>query len=257
MNAVKYAENPAEKRAAKQQLYSFTPSVYIEKGDKRKYSNIKYYTGLMQIDLDGIEDHRIADDLKHWLFEQDECVCSYFSPSGNVKGLIHIETPVNKDHYKRLFNSIEEKYEQTGYFDIATKNLVLPLFLSVDENILWRPIEDTTPWIREKIKQKNFVHHSATPTYDFEDPNENPERRTLSILKNKFDNINDFGHPQVRSAALVLGSRVGAGYIAKVDAEIAISNFIRSNQYLSKDVDGYIKTAYWGIAEGIKNPKYY
>lgn len=262
ISKVKNAKTPEEKRLAKQALYSFTPSCFIEKGEKRQYANIKYYTGLMQIDLDGINNHEIATELKQWLYEQPECICAYFSPSGNVKGLIRIDNPRDKNHYIRLFNSVAEKYEETGFMDSATKNAVLPLFLSADPLILYKKFNEVEPWIKEKeivVEYKEL--NNAPPTSKNATNNnwrdENYELKTIRILSNKIKNINNNGHPQVRSAALILGSRVAAGYISEINAKSTITELIKINSYLQKGVNGYIKTAEWGILEGMKNPKYY
>lgn len=257
---IRNCSDPIEKRKLKHKLFAFTPSVYISKTHKRKYSGIQKYTGLMQIDLDGINNEKIAEDLKQWLFDQPECVCSFFSPSKNVKGLIRITAAKTKDQYIRLHNAITEKYEETGYFDVATRNAVLPLFLSYDPDILYRDYSEATPWTKEKeIKVEHVALNNGPPT-NFNSSIGNQgyfKKRTLRILHEKINKISDNGHPQVRSASLILGSRVGANYLSRQEAIIEITSLIKQNQYLSKGIEGYLKTAEWGISQGLTKPKYY
>lgn len=257
INKIKNCNDSKEKRELKHGLYSFTPSVFIDYGKKRKYSSVSKYTGLMQIDLDGIDDYNIAKNLKQWVFEQPECVCSFLSPSNNVKALIRIVTPLTKDHYIRLWNAVESKYEETGYFDVATKNAVLPLFLSVDEDILYRDFNDAYPWQAEKELVIDHVALNSTPTSINYSDGQYYYEKTIRILTKKFNSINDNGHPQVRSAALILGSRVGAGYLTQNDAELHIISLIKQNEYLQKGIKGYVETAQWGIKQGMSNPRYY
>jgi len=77
------------------------------------------------------------------------------------------------------------------------------------------------------------------------------------LVINAINSITDNGHPQVRSASLILGSRVGAGYITQHEANALMENLIKSNGYLQKNIRGYIKTSKWGIDNGMNNPKYY
>ena len=42
IRAIRKSHSPEEKRELKQKLYSFTPAVYIKKGDKKRYNNVQY-----------------------------------------------------------------------------------------------------------------------------------------------------------------------------------------------------------------------
>lgn len=257
---IRECSDPMEKRKLKHKLFAFTPSVYIGKTGKRKYSSVQKYTGLMQIDLDGIDDEKTAEDLKQWLFEQPECACSFFSPSKNVKGLIKIAIPKTKDQYIRLHNAVTEKYEETGFFDKATKNAVLPLFLSYDPDILYRDYSEAKAWEKEKeIKiDHESLNNEPPPNFNSSVGNQSYfKNKTLRILRDKINLISNDGHPQVRSASLILGSRVGANYLSQQEAIAEITSLIKQNQYLSKGIKGYLETAEWGISQGINKPKYY
>jgi len=194
---------------------------------------------------------------KRKIFEENhEVVCTYLSPSlKGIKALIRIKKPRNVEHYKAIHKSVQNKYKTYPGFDPATKNAILPLFLSMDDCLYYRPFEEADEWISEDWSKPKYKKLN-TPQPNFI-PNEYDTIRTIRILRNKINNINDNGHPQVRSAALILGSRVAAGYLSQYDAENEIINLIASNSYLAKGPKGYIETAKWAIKEGMKTPKSY
>lgn len=247
------------KRELKQHLYSFTPSVYINIGKSRKYENVLKWTGLMQLDFDKIPDINTAKELKNYIFEQREIITCYLSPSGTgVKALMLIKKPEDKNHYKAIHKAMVSKYEELSYLDLATKNAMLPLFLSIDKNILSRSINKCIIWSDESWDKPNYIRLNDTKNNkENKFSNNYYKNKTLRILKEKIEKIIDNGHPQVRSAALILGSRVSAGYIDIHTAQYEIENLIKNNNYLSKGISGYLSTALWGISEGHKNPKYY
>jgi len=255
-----------KKRELKHQLFSFTPSVFIKLGGGRRYDDVDYWTGLMQLDFDGIECIEKAEDLKLYLFETYECVvCSYLSPSGKgVKALISIKQPNNKEHFKAIHKSVEKEFEQLGYFDVATKNGLLPLFLSIDYNILSRDISETIAWDKEDWSIPNKTNLKTTPnlvpfvpTVKYDSREQYYSDKTIRIFTVKIGSIVDNGHPQLRRACLVLGSRASAGYINYSEALQLASSCIVSNSYFDKDVDGYIKTSAWAVNEGYKAAMYY
>ena len=66
--------------------------------------------------------------------------------------------------------------------------------------------------------------------------------------------ITDAGHPILRATSYALGGYCGAGYIQKDYAIQMIEKMIRSNSYLSKKPDVYIKTAITMINKGEAQP---
>lgn len=247
-----------KKNELKTKLFAFTPAVLIEKGDKRKYENIKEFTGLMQLDFDGMEDEEIAEGLKRHIFDtHTEIVCAYTSPSRlGVKALMKIKIPLDIDHYKAIHKAVSKEMEQYGYFDNATKNAILPLFLSIDEEILSRDFDTCDVWSKEDWSVVDYKQLNAEPK-THRDANDYYYKKVVRIITKRINDIVDNGHPQVRSTALVLGSRVGAGYISQTEAEYLIEKLIKDNTYLQKGIKGYVRTAMWGIKNGINNPKYF
>ena len=253
------------KRELKQMLFTFTPSVVFKVGVARNYSSIDKWTGLMQLDFDKIETVEKAIELKNFIFETyPHIVCCWISPSGNgVKALMKTKIPSDSLQYKAMHAAVEKEFEELSYFDVATKNAVLPLFLGADKDILYRDFSECDEWTNEITYAK--------PTNNLSDvyiPNSNPnfqknteqryfENITIKIFNNKIDNISDNGHPQLRSACLILGSRAGAGYIDINDAINIAIHAVNRNQYLNKNIKGYEETSVWSINQGYLKPKYY
>ena len=247
------------KRKLKQKLVSFTPSVFIYRKHKRKYDNVVCFTGLMQLDFDKIDSKELAIDLKEYLFNNYKfIICSYLSPSGlGVKCLMKIKVPKNKEEYKLIHNAVTKEFETIDYFDPATTNAMLPLFLSYDPDILYRDYSECDTWDKTLDLKIDYKQLNDKATYNVNRNSNDFEKITCRIFINKFSSIVDNGHTQLRSACLILGSRVGAGYIDRVSAEEMAFAIIRQTPYFSKDLNNYLSTAKWCIDQGINNPKYY
>ena len=256
----KEENNVALKRTLKQKLYSFTVSVKIDKGANRKYDNIKGFTGLMQIDLDGIDTIEEAINIKQHVFENNkEIVCAFLSPSRlGVKCLMRTIVPKDIEHYQAIHKTMVDHFGEYGYLDEATKNAILPMFLSYDENILYRSFEETEEWSKVDYSMPKYVRLNEKPTTS--NPivaDKNLTEKVIRIITNRFNSIFDNGHPQVRSTCLVLGSRVSAGYIDESEAIYLLEKNVNNNSYLQKNIRGYLKTGKWAIKEGMKSPKYF
>lgn len=249
----------------KERLVYFTPGAIFN--GPRRYENIVRFTGLAQIDIDKI-DVDTAIELREELFElYPEMFCVYISPSGTgVKALMKIKMPESIEDYKRTYQAIETDFKSwLPEFDPAPKNLALPLFLSADTKMLWR--ENAKTWTHQEDLPDQEAYENLTskiPEYKTVEGDENVYKSdayyrkiTIQIFEKKIRSIVDAGHPQVRSACLVLGSRVGAGYLSQAEAERIAESEIRGNDYLKKGPSGYVKTSRWAINQGIKNPKYY
>ena len=243
----------SRKAQLKESLPFITPSIIVR--DYRRYVDIKEFTGLAQLDFDGIDN---AVDLRAHIFENyTSVVCAYVSPSQRgVKALIRIPIVDTVEQYKEYYAAIIEEFDGFDGFDSAPKNAVLPLFFSYDYFLLSRDIP--TIWDK-KIKLETPTHIDRPIPQRPYKKNANNYDKTIRIFESKIREINSAtgGHPRVRSAALVLGTRVGYGYLPYYDAISLAEREIKTNQYLSKGTAGYIKTAVWGIETGIKTPKGY
>lgn len=253
------------KRKLKQRLYAFTPAVKIEVGVCRKYENVVSWTGLMQLDFDKISTAEEAIEIKNEIFNlYHSIICCYISPSGKgVKALLKTKVPENAEQYKAMHKAVEKEFEVYGCFDAATRNAVLPLFLSYDENILYRDWSEAAIWTKEDTSKEEKVQLLDKPPTSFISNNKGSSEsqynyeKVIRIFKKAINSINDNGHPQLRTACLILGSRVGAGYIDLNEAISLATYEICSNSYFDKDQNGYVNTGQWAINQGMKNPKYY
>lgn len=247
----------ALKSSLKSHLFFVTPSVTTDM-QGRSYSNITGFTGYMPLDFDKVQD---APALRDQLFyTYPFIIASWLSVSGRgVRCIVKIPRVQTPDQFKELFwglaNEIIPLFEG---FDIAPQNSVLPLFFSDDPNIKIRSQLKTETWSK--------VGHRPTPNR----PKHRPVPMKLNAHKlnsfynitvnaacNAVNSINDNGHPQLRAAAYTLGGRVGAGYIDYNEALELISNLVRSNSYLSKGTEGYLKTANEMLNQGVDSPLYF
>ena len=259
-------------------LYYFTPSVIFNNTGTikessngkyksyRNYKNIESFTGIAQIDVDQLEPEE-AIDLKSSLFANyKQFYCVYLSPSRRgVKGIIRIPIVSSIKEFKEYYKGIEDEMDWIAGFDNSPKNLALPLFISHDEDILYR--EKATIWNKKGTLQEESLNNlsSEKPKLKSIIPGDENvyksnayyQKITLDIFSNKINAIGESGHPQLRSACLVLGSRCGAGYLSAGEAMTQAEYLIKSNQYLQKGISGYIATAKWAINQGYGKPKYY
>lgn len=257
-------KNKDLKAELKKQLFTFTPSVVISKGLKRRYDNITGFTQYKQLDFDKIPDKETAIALKEHVFESNpEVLCAYLSPSGlGVKCLLKTNRCEDIEQFRAMHKAIETHFDSyEDYFDSAVKNAILPLFLSVDNAILYRDFKTTKAWTKEDWSRTQYVRLNDVPVNYANRYSDKQKQyyldKTVRLFREKIRAISTDGHPQMRRACLILGSRCGAGYIDISEAEILAENEIRSNQYLQKDLKNYIKTSKWAINEGRKNPKDY
>lgn len=244
-------------------LFFFTPSALFKQ--KRRYSDIVGFTGLAQIDVDGLEEDEAIDLKEHLFSEYKQFYVVFVSPSRKgVKGLIRIPIVSSVDEYKEYYKGIEDEFDWLPGFDSAPKNLALPLFLSYDTDLLYR--ESAEVWTKKgELRGTDDVanlrpqprHSKINGDHTTYKSDAYYRMITLNIYEKKINAITGNGHPQVLSASLVLGSRVGAGYLSQSEAEQYAEYCIKNNEYLSKGPNGYIKTMRWCINKAINNPKYY
>lgn len=259
-NHIKSADKK-EKALLKQKLYYFTPSVIVKPDGKRRYKDIVEFTGLLTLDFDKVPKPEL---LKNHLFEQYQfIIAAWLSTSGTgVRCLVKI--PVIKimnnniqqaiDEFKGYFWGLANEYfmKYEG-FDIATQNCVLPMFLSMDENILIR--NDFVEWYIKSTNPKQIKQNTKPFRFRYSITNKN-KKLVISNIKKAIDKIYDNGHPQLRAASFSLGGYVGAGYIDEYEAIELIDQLIESNSYLNIKPNTYKRTARTMIREGQYKPLY-
>lgn len=238
--------NKEEKARLKEKLYSFTPCVNVSVS--RKYADITSFTGLMVLDFDKIDN---AVDFKEYLFNEYRFIyLCWISPSKKgVKALVQIPEVKTTDEFKSYYYGIAEEMEQYNGFDSSGQNCVLPLFQSMDREMLINPFP--FKWIDKGYKKNNFT--TAAPivvNYQGTDK----EGIILKMARTGINKIISDGHPQLRSSCLALGGYVGSGYIDFSTILGEVYNLIESNSYLQKGIPGYKKTAKTFLELGISKP---
>lgn len=267
INKIKQAsldKNKELKSELKKGLFAFTPSVFINRNVKRRYVNIVKFNRYKQLDFDNIPDIETAIKLKNHIFEENpEILCAYLSPSSlGVKCLLKTARCGDIEQFRAMHKAIESHFNvYEDYFDSSVKNAILPLFLSIDRGILHRDFNNTKAWVKEDWSKTEYVNLNEAPV-NYANKYDDKQKqyyldKTVRLFTEKIRAIASDGHPQMRRACLILGSRCGAGYIDRFEAEQLAEYEIKSNQYMSKDIKNYITTSKWAINQGIKNPKNY
>ena len=230
-------------------LYSFIPSVKLD-GGGRGLINIVDYNPVMLVEFDKI-DH--AKELKERLFNNlKSVIAAWISPSGRgLKILVRIRKPRSVEEYKEYFCGLAYYLSQYEGFDGVNYNIVLPTFLSYDREILIR--EDAEEWTQRGGKINSFKVYEG----DFEVPEDIDDEYTQKVI-NKVtflvNRIEDNGHTQLLSISTLLGGWVGFKLISLEKADALICDLIQSNNYLSKNIKGYCKTAREMIRRGALSP---
>lgn len=236
------AEGKRKAELKQNHLNYFTPCVIVS--HSRKYEHIIKFTGIAVLDFDKIDN---AEAFRDALFNNyQEVICSYCSPSKRgVKALVSIPIVTSVEEFKEYFWGIADTMLSYEGFDQTSQNPVLPLFLSSDPDLKYRT--DYTTWT---IKGKREVfQHSFTPALKVNATEDN-KRFVIHKVTKAINSIQTEGHPQLRSTSIALGGYVASGYLSMSEAIQLIYNLIEQNQYLSKGIYGYKKTAEWAINQG-------
>jgi len=241
-----------KKKLKQNNLHFFTPCVHLLNG--RSYKNIIRFTGLAVLDFDHIDN---AADFKYFLFnEYEHIIACWLSPSKKgVKALIKIPVVTNTNSFKSYFYGIADEMMMYKGFDPTGQNSVLPLFQSYDPGLFSRIPTITKCW-RKKGKRKTAIDCKpiAKPPIIKPDSKNFYNNTVLKIIDTGFNNIKDNGHPQLRSLCLSVGGYVASNYIDYNTALNQIVYRIKTNNYLNKNINGYVKTAIWSLNQGKNKP---
>ena len=233
------------KQKLKEHLFYFTPAVKIK--NRRSYSDIEYFTGILPLDFDKIDN---APEFKEFIFNDHSFVMSaWLSASGKgVRALVKIPIVKTVNEFKEYFSGLERiepgNFRQFVGFDGITKNPTQPVFLSYDPNILIR--EDAEIWDipyveYEKPKPIIKLNHASASYF------ERKAQKSISRITNE-------GHYILRATAYMLGGYVGSGALDQFEAQNIINNCIDNHSYLSKKSEIYKKTAITMINKGSQKP---
>jgi len=229
----------------KQSLYSFTPATICK--EKRSYANIDIFTGLLVLDFDKFETP--VDNFKSALMDFDIINCCWKSASGmGVRALIKIPVVHSVDEYKSYFNYIRYCHEfgKVKQFDIAPQNPVLPLFISMDKDIL---VNENSKVLTNTYILPAPLPKSTNYTIDY-----SKDKDFYGMVSTSLSKIVDAGHPILRATAYTLGGYVGACRLTESEANSIMERCIREHVYLVKKASTYIKTASDMIKKGQNEP---
>ena len=248
ISTIRMEQDKAKRDAMKTFLPSVTPAVRFDKGDSRKYDNIKSFTGIAMLDFDKID---FADEFRDYLFASYPFIyATWLSSSGKgCRAVARIPVCNSVDEFKLRYKALEKIFNQYNGFDTAPKNSVLPLFYSIDAEIKFN-LHRTE--IFTDIASPDPVQ--PMPVMDWKKPSDIKSKWAVENTIKAIEKITDNGHPQLRGASFALGGYVAGGYIEFNEALDLINSLIDSNAYLSQKHQVYKRTAEEMIRKGIHKP---
>lgn len=241
--------NKQEKdRIKTESLFFTTPSVIVD--PIRNYDSVKLFNPFIVAEYDAVE---YAEELRDYIFEKfPSCIAGFTSPSRTgAKFLFHTETPTSIQHYKELFFGLAADLDKFSGLDMSNERCTQPLFNSWDTNIRFR--ENAVKSTKKGFKTNAFVPSDI----DIEIPEsctEEEKEKCFNLIGYLIDRIEDSGHNQVISTAFT-----ASGFCAfyGIDTDYMwdlLEDKIRSNSYLSKGSDGYVKSARTLFNKGLNFP---
>jgi len=230
-------------------LYSFVPSVILD-GNGRGLVNIVDYNPVMMVEFDKI-DH--AKELKEKLFNKlKSVVAAWISPSGKgLKLMIRIPKPKSVEEYKQYYCGLAYYLSQYEGFDGVNFNIVLPLFLSYDKEMLVR--ENAEEWTQRGGKINSFKVYEGEfeVPEDIEDSTKEKIIEKVTYLVNQID---DNAHPRIRNISTIFGGFCSQYGFNIDEADDLICDLISYNEYMKKNIRGYQKTAKEFLRKGFLSP---
>jgi len=243
-----------EKQELKQQLFYFTPCVKTN-GLGRSYSDIISFNGLLCLEFDKIPE--FASELRDWIFNNfQECVCAYISPSGKgTKTLWKIPVVKSVDEFKSYFYGISYRFSKIKGFDGSSQNPILPLYLSWDENIRYRPYNEAKTWTVRGGKINEFKPFTGE-IKKLESVDDKDLDRIYRAIDQTFDKIEreQTAHVFLRNLSLWVGGLCGYGYLSVDDASDYICSKVEETPYCLKNTVGYCKTVKDFVVKGSQAP---
>jgi len=236
--------NEELKSRLKTELPFFTPAVNCS---IRKYDGIIEFTGLMPFDFDKLS-KQDAKDLKRELMQFPFVIAAWLSSSGHgVRGLVSVPKSNDINQYKLRFKALQQEFKIYMGFDEAPKNPVLPLFYSIDTELLYNAdyciFENI--YKEKKVPNKRKVQHYAI---------DSDEHTVIQIARARLNQITDAGHLILRSTSYAVGGYVAEGYLTENEAFDALDSLIDDHYYLKNKAAIYKRTAREMIIKGQEKP---
>lgn len=244
-------DNTLKAKLKTENLFSFTPAV-LTNGGSRCYENIISYNEIAILDFDNLDPEK-AVAFKHFLFENlPSCICCYLSPSRKgVKALVRIKKCYSVEDYKSHIYALGYYFEKYAGWDGSVQNPILCLFLSWDENLLFR--DNASVFSLRGGKKDEFKKYEGI-IEPLENVTQEQTDKVKSIFTRGISNIVDNAYPTMRGLCLALGGFSGFGYISIEEAEDLIRDCISDNDYMSKNTKHYIKNGIEFLHKGALSP---
>jgi len=241
------------KAELKAKLPYFTPCIYSN-GEGRSYHHIKSWTGLMIVDIDGL-DVEFAKEFKEYLFNTYPFFIAVFLSASKkgIKGVVKIPICNSTDEFKAYFYGLMVEFQHYLGIDFTSKNCSLANYLTYDTELLYRL--DATTWDKRGIQLDEFqVYEGEIETVV--NPSEEDIYEIKRIIKGIFSKITDSGHIFVRNGSLVGGGYISAGYIEYNDMKDFLLDLIDNTEYLQKSLKTYKTTCLDMLRRGMMSPIY-
>lgn len=231
-------------------LFFTTPSVIV--GESRSYSEIKKFNPFLILEFDKILHPELMRD---YIFDKFEsCIFAFCSPSlTGSKFLFRIPEVSSVDEYKEYFWGIAFELDKFVGLDYSNQNPVLPLFISHDKNAKFR--EDAVESVARGYNVTAFDASNIVSEVNIEGTcSEEQAEKCFALIRNMINGIENEGHPIILKSSTALG-----GFCAyyDIDTDLAwdvLEELIRDNEYLSKNIIGYLKTARLMFSKGQYSP---
>ena len=241
------------KSELKAKTYYFTPCLFSD-GQGRSYSNIKSWTGLMIIDVDGLTPE-YAIEFKEYLFNTYKFFISVFLSASKrgVKGIVKIPVCYSTDEFKSYFYGLMDKFQEYKGIDFSSKNCALANYLTYDKELLYRL--DAEEWNGKGVQIDEFKVFEGEVKL-LENITEEDVEKVKFILSKMFGKILDSGHLIVRSASLLAGGFCSAGYMNIDEMREYLFDLIDDTDYLQKSPKTYKTTCVQMLNKGFQSPVY-
>lgn len=230
-------------------VYFCPPCMFKE---ARKNNNIFKINPLIVLDFDGLDN---AEEFKQFLFHSCPfIICSYLSPSKRgVKALVLLEDGIETiEEWKSYYHGLAFYMSKYLGFDSSSGSISLPLFLSYDENLLYR--DNPTTWT-QKGKKVNEFDYKSDVEVTFEGERTEYEKNIVKKkIRTMIEGIEDNGHPVIRSSSILCGGYCAFGYLTEQEAKELIYQLIDENSYTCQKASIYKKTVDKFLVDGMKRP---
>lgn len=236
-------------RLKQENLFFVTPSVDLK---YRNYDSIKNFLPLAVLEYDKIEYPR---ELKHYIFHSfDSCIFAFLSPSKTGCKFIFLleKAPESVEEYKEYYFGIAHQLDKFVGFDPCNANVTLPLFCSWDEQALYR--EDAVGSSLRGYKENAFDPNQTVDFTPPEDIDPKIEQKVVEKIQFLINRIDDNAHPQLLGISFLCGGWCGASYIGEELAYDTLIAAVEDNDYMSKNTQGYKRTAKQMFFKGLDYP---